>query len=127
VLAQDDDAAEDGFLQMSEIYNLKLDAEMVALSACQTARGKLVRGEGLISLSRAFLYAGARSVLGTLWSVADDPSPAKLMGKFYGYLQQGKSRGEALRLAKLALINGKSASHRHPFYWAAFVLMGSAR
>jgi CHAT domain-containing protein len=127
VLALDKNPAEDGFLQMSEIYNLKLNAELVTLSACQTAQGKLVRGEGLVSLGRAFLYAGAKSVLGTLWSVADDPSSAKLMGGFYDYLQQGKSRGAALRLAKLDLINGQSAPHRHPFYWAAFVLMGSER
>jgi len=127
VLALDENPAEDGFLQMSEIYNLKLNAELVALSACQTAQGKLVRGEGLVSLGRAFLYAGAKSVLGILWSVADDPASAKLMGGFYDYLQQGKSRGAALRLAKLDLINGRTAPHRHPFYWAAFVLMGSAR
>ena len=127
VLALDDEPAEDGFLQMHEIYKLNLNAELVVLSACQTSRGQLVRGEGLISLGRAFLYAGAKSVLGTLWSVADDPSSVKLMGKFYDYLQHGKTRGEALRQAKLDLINGKTAAHRHPFYWAGFVLMGSDR
>jgi len=123
VLAVDDDPAEDGFLLMNEIFNLKLQADLVVLSACQTGRGKLLRGEGLIGLSRAFFYAGARSLLASLWKV-DDQSTVELMVKFYEYLQQGKSKSEALCLAKRALIKGKIAAARHPHYWAPFVLLG---
>ena len=123
VLAIDDDPAEDGFLLMNEIFNLKLQADLVVLSACQTGRGKLLRGEGLIGLSRAFFYAGARSLLASLWAV-EDRTTAELMVKFYEYLRQGRSKSEALCLAKRALIKGKIAAARHPHFWAPFVLLG---
>ncbi|MFQ6094268.1 MAG: CHAT domain-containing protein, partial [bacterium] len=123
VLALDDDPAEDGFLQMREIFNLKFDADLVVLSACQTGRGKLVRGEGLIGLSRAFLYAGANSMLLSLWSV-NDRSTAELMESFYRSLQKGKEKSEALRTAKLDLLEGEIQALRHPYYWAPFILLG---
>ena len=122
VLTQDDDRTEDGFLQAAEIFNLDMNADLVVLSACQTGLGKMVRGEGMIGLTRAFIYAGSRSVLVSLWSVSD-VSTAKLMEKFYQNLIRGKQeKTEALRQAQLHMIANEESSH--PFYWAAFVLIG---
>ncbi len=124
VLSIDEDPAEDGFLQVQEIFDLKLNAQLVTLSACQTGRGKLVRGEGIIGFSQAFFYAGARSLLVSLWSVADQ-STSQLMGNFYRFLQEGYSISDALRLAKLKFIRNSNRSLRHPYYWAPFVLRGA--
>src|SRR6185369_12208084 len=99
--------------------------DLVTLSACDTGLGKEMGGEGLIGLTRAFQYAGARSVLASLWSVADD-STADLMRRFYTYLKQGKSKDEALRLAQVDLIRGPKATS-HPYHWAAFQLSGDWR
>ena len=115
----------DGFVRLTDIYNLdSLRAELVVLSACRTALGRQVRGEGVVGLSRAFLYAGASQVLVTLWSV-DDEASAEFMKYFYTAMLGPKkqSPSEALRSAELAL----SASKRwmgDPFYWAGFVLQG---
>ena len=98
---------EDGLLQTWEIFErLRTDAELVTLSACETGLGKDVEGEGLIGLTRAFLYAGAHSVLASLWSV-QDPSTAELMTRFYQQLAAGKSKDEALRLAQIDLMQLK--------------------
>jgi CHAT domain-containing protein len=123
LLAPDGTGEEDGFLQVSEIYGLRMDADLVVLSACQTARGILQRGEGVFGLSRIFFHAGARAVLSTLWPVSDKPS-AVFMKKFYRYLVEGLSKSEAVRLAKLDMIRSKYA---HPAYWAAYVLNGDYR
>jgi len=122
VLALDDDPQEDGFLQVRELYNLRLKADLVVLSACQTGMGKLERGEGILGLPRIFFYAGARSVILTLWRINDE-STAKFMNLFYRYLSEGNDKAQALRLAKLEMINSKFS---HPFYWAAFVLNGDS-
>lgn len=122
VLSLDDDPKEDGFLQVRELYNLRLKADLVVLSACQTGKGKLERGEGILGLPRIFFYAGARSVMLTLWRINDE-SAAKFMNLFYRYLSQGSDKAQALRLAKLDMINSKFS---HPFYWAAFVLNGDS-
>lgn len=121
-LAIDEDEIEDGFLQASEIVRLRLAAELVVLSACQTGRGYLEKGEGIMGLTRAFFYAGARSVLSTLWKISDRVT-AEFMDHFYASLSRGKGKGEALREAKLRLLESPYA---HPFYWAAFVLHGEA-
>lgn len=125
VLTLDNDPTEDGFLQMNEIFNLKLDADLVVLSACQTGRGKLLRGEGVIGMTRAFMYAGARSLLVSLWPVIDE-STANFMANFYSYMRQGQAKNEALRRAKLDWIKGEKRPLRHPYYWAPFVLMGNS-
>ncbi len=122
VLTLDDDPLEDGFLQVRELYNLRLNADLVVLSACQTAKGKLERGEGILGLPRIFFYAGARSVILTLWRI-NDKSTARFMSLFYRYLSKGNDKSQALRLAKLEMINSKFS---HPFYWAAFVLSGDS-
>jgi CHAT domain-containing protein/tetratricopeptide (TPR) repeat protein len=124
VLARAEDGPEDGFLQVREIYNLRLDADLVVLSACNTGRGRLVNGEGVVGLHRAFFYAGARSVLASLWSVNDRAS-SDLMSLFYYHLQKGQGKAEAMRAAKLKFL--KSASHAHPYYWAGFILQGEPK
>lgn len=125
VLTRDSISAEDGLLQSSEIFDLHLNANLVVLSACQTGLGRLVRGEGMIGLTRAFMYAGTPSVLASLWSVSD-MSTATLMGDFYSNLIPGKlDKADALRRAKLACIGENQFAH--PFYWASFVMIGDWR
>ncbi|NOT60764.1 MAG: CHAT domain-containing protein, partial [Acidobacteria bacterium] len=117
--------AQDGFLRLHEIYNLRLSAEVVVLSACQTALGKEIRGEGLIGLTRGFMYAGAPRVVASLWQV-DDLATAELMKRFYGgMLQQGLKPAAALRAAQLELF--RQRRYAAPFYWAAFGLQGDWR
>ena len=113
----------DGFLRTDEVFNLKLGSPLVMLSACETGLGKEKRGEGVMGLTRAFMYAGAPTVGVTLWSVADK-STADLMTDFYKrLLATGDTpSSSALREAQLAMINGKKYSA--PFYWAPFVLVG---
>ena len=113
---------DDGFLRTSEIFNLKLGAPLVVLSACESGLGKVKRGEGVIGLTRAFMYAGAPTVGVTLWSVADKPT-AELMTDFYRrLLGPTPSPSSAMREAQLAMISGKKYSA--PFYWAPFVVVG---
>ncbi len=113
---------DDGFLRTGEVFNLRLGAPLVMLSACESGLGKVKRGEGVTGLSRAFMYAGATTVGVTLWSVADKPT-AELMTDFYQrLLGPNPSPSEAIREAQLAMISGKKYSA--PFYWAPFVLVG---
>lgn len=112
----------DGFLRLHEIYHLRLAADLVVLSACQTALGKSVKGEGLIGLTRGFMFAGSKSVLATLWKV-DDEATGELMTHFYqGLLKDHLPPGAALRNAKVAL--WKQKRWRSPYFWAAFQLQG---
>ena len=115
---------EDGILRVNEIFNLELNADLVTLSACQTGLGKLVRGEGVIGLTRAFLYAGARRVTVSLWEV-NDMATADFMGIFYRKMQGGMSAVLALRQAKLAMLRSEVVAYRHPYFWAPFVVVGS--
>ncbi len=121
VLAQDSTLKEDGILYLGEIYNLNLNADLVVLSACETGLGKIARGEGLIGLTRGFLFAGAQNLLVSLWQV-NDASTAQLMIDFYRFMLDGKSKFAALRQAKLALIEN-DPKYADPFYWAPFVLI----
>jgi CHAT domain-containing protein len=124
-LVDEKGAPVDGFLRMHEIYNLKLPADLVVLSACQTALGREMRGEGLIGLTRGFLYAGARAVVASLWQV-DDESTAELMKRFYrAMLKENRRPADALRAAQLEMSRDKRWSA--PFYWAGFVLQGEWR
>jgi CHAT domain-containing protein len=114
-----------GFLRMHEIYNLRLPADLVVLSACQTALGREIRGEGLVGLTRGFMYAGARRVVASLWQV-DDESTAELMKHFYrGMLKEGRRPADALRTAQLRMSEDRRWSA--PFYWAGFVIQGDWR
>lgn len=121
VFALDADSS-DPVLYVPEIYNLKMDADLVTLSACKTGLGDVVRGEGIIGLTRALTYAGAQRTLVSLWPVADRAT-SDLMTKFYGYLLDGASYADALRLAKLELI--RIRQYAFPGDWASFVLIGS--
>ena len=143
MLTQVDKGEEDGFLTMSEVLGLRLNAELVTLSACGTGLGKQVKGEGVVGLSRAFMYAGTKSLLVSLWSVSSK-STEIFMTTFYNYLKQGKGKAAALRRAKQELRNsrfeielevsrgiavkGKTVKimmeGSHPYFWAPFVLIG---
>jgi len=113
---------QDGFMRLREIYNLSLPAELVMLSACQTGLGKEIRGEGLVGLTRGFMYAGAARVGTSLWKV-DDAATAELMSHFYqAVLREGKTPAAALRHAQMKMWPQKR--WRSPYYWAAFVLQG---
>lgn len=116
---------QDGFLRAHEVYNFNLPAELVVLSACETGLGKQVRGEGLIGLTRGFMYAGAARVLVTLWAVSDKGT-SELMARFYRNLLQNKMRpAAALRAAQIALWNEQR--WQAPYYWGPFVLQGEWR
>jgi CHAT domain-containing protein len=120
VLSPNENEADDGFLQAREICDLRIGAEMVVLSACQSGRGCLEKGEGPLGLSRAFFYAGAKSVVSSLWPISDR-STSILMGEFYSGLRRGLGKSMALRQAKLRMMR---SGFSHPFHWAAFVLSG---
>ncbi len=123
VLSLDDDLEEDGFLQAREICELRLNADLVVLSACQTGRGRLENGEGILGLPRMFFYAGARSTISSLWRISDR-STSSLMRDFYRLLAAGEGKARALREAKLKMLKSRLA---HPFYWAGFILHGDHR
>ncbi|HEX4945938.1 MAG TPA: CHAT domain-containing protein [Blastocatellia bacterium] len=113
---------QDGFLRAHELYKLRLPAEMVVLSACQTGLGKDVKGEGLMSLTRGFMYAGAARVVVSLWSV-NDKATAELMTRMYQkLLQEGQRPAAALRAAQVEMWRQKP--WQAPYYWAGFVLQG---
>ena len=113
---------DNGLLQAWEIFEqVRIDADLVTLSACRTAVGKEMSGEGVLGLTRAFQYAGARSVLASLWNVSDE-STGELMKRFYRHLRQGRSKDVALQLAQVEMIRRPALSH--PYRWAAFQLAG---
>jgi CHAT domain-containing protein len=112
---------QEGYLRLSDIYKLKLSADLVVLSSCESALGKDLESEGIIGLPRGFLYAGARSVIASLWKV-DDDATATLMKGLYSRMQRGESPSNALHGAQLDLLKGQRFSE--PYYWAAFVLEG---
>ncbi|MBP1691698.1 MAG: hypothetical protein H6Q32_1050, partial [Bacteroidetes bacterium] len=125
----------DGRLTVQEIYDLRLRADLVVLSACRTASGR-ISGDGLIGLTRAFFYAGTPSVIATLWDVADEPTHL-LLPAFYRNLNRLQDKGEALRAAQLQLLNALRRGQmkiaaatdtyvlpEHPAFWASFILLG---
>ena len=124
VLSLVNSGKEDGILRANEIFNLEMDADLVVLSACQTGLGKLVKGEGMIGLTRAFLYAGSARVLVSLWEV-NDRATADFMTLFYEKMKDGMSPGAALRSAKLAMIHSGAPAYQHPYFWTPFVLVGT--
>ncbi len=117
-----DGSPRDGFLRSHDIFNLKLSAELVVLSACRTALGREFRGEGLVSISRGFMYAGAPRVVGSLWA-SDDKATAELMARFYRKMLRDKLRpAAALRAAQIEML--KERRWQPPYYWAGFTLQG---
>jgi len=111
----------DGILYAKEIFDLDLNAELVVLSACETGIGKLEKGEGVISLTRGFLYNQMPNIVFSLWKI-NDKNACDLMTGFYSNILQGKSYASALRQAKLNMINNKETAY--PANWAAFSLIG---
>jgi CHAT domain-containing protein len=127
ILSRFDEAGrpQDGFLASYEIYNLNLPAELVVLSACQTGLGKEIKGEGLVGLTRGFMYAGASRIIVSMWNVSDKGT-ADLMSRLYrGMLRDGLRPTAALRAAQLELWRQKQ--WRSPYYWAGFVQQGEWR
>jgi CHAT domain-containing protein/Tfp pilus assembly protein PilF len=121
-LVDKDGRPQDGFLRLQDIYNLRLSAELVTLSACQTGLGKEIKGEGLIGLTRGFMYAGAPRVVASLWKV-DDRATDEMMKRFYrSMLKDGRPAGAALRAAQLEMSEQKRWAS--PYFWAGFVLHG---
>lgn len=118
-------AERNGFLSIPQVFGMSLAAELVVLSGCQTGKGKQIKGEGLIALTRAFMYAGSPRVVSTLWQVSDDAT-AELMGRFYrAMLGQGLRPGAALRAAQLSMM--ADARWNSPHHWAGFILSGEWR
>lgn len=113
---------QDGFLRLHDVYNLRFEADLVVLSACETALGKEIKGEGIIGLTRGFMYAGNSDVVASLWKV-DDRATTELMKRFYQkMLKENLRPADALRKAQISMIREKAA--QNPFYWAAFTLQG---
>lgn len=117
------DSAGYSLLHAAEIYGMTLPAELAVLSACKTGTGQFKRGEGLMSLAHAFRYAGCRAIVPSLWQV-EDQATQKIMDLFFRHLKKGKSKAEALRLAKLEFLQNASPIEAHPFLWSSFVLIG---
>lgn len=120
------DSIENEWLYTRELYNLSLNADMVVLSACETGIGKLQRGEGIISLARAFAYAGAKSIVTTLWQVKDK-STKDIMILFYQNLKKGKAKDDALHQAKLDYIKNQNGELALPYYWSGIIPIGDMR
>ena len=117
--------ARDGVLRLSDVFGLSLSAELVVLSGCETGLGRQMRGEGLVGLTRAFMYAGAPRVVSSLWKV-DDQATAQLMTRFYRHMLQGGDRpAAALRAAQLEM--SKDPRWASPYFWAGFVMQGDWR
>jgi len=113
-------------LYVSDLYNFKIDADLVTLSACETGVGELKRGEGFLGLARGFFYSGASSIASTLWKV-NDASSTQLMNLFYKYLAQGDSKGLALQKAKVEFLKDNSQNaRRHPYYWSGYIISGNS-
>lgn len=124
VFTQNQDSVEDGMLHAYELFNMDLNAELAVLSACNTGIGKIQKGEGVMSLGRAFSYAGCQSVVMSHWSV-DDKTTSLLMNSFYKYLADGATKNEAMRQAKLDFIQNTHGIETHPYYWGGFVVLGN--
>jgi len=116
----------DGFLTSPEILEMKISADLVVLSACETGCGRLVGGEGILGLSRALFYAGSTSIVASLWEV-DDAHTSRFMGRLYHHLARGAGKGHALALAKREAITCREGLMCHPYFWAPFVMLGDSR
>jgi CHAT domain-containing protein len=113
----------DNYITVYDIVNLNIQPDLVVLSACNSAQGEHVEGEGIIGLTRGFIEAGVRSLQSSLWSI-DDYSSSKIMQKMYDYLKKSESRPNALRLAKLDYINSSDKLRSHPYFWAGMIHIG---
>ncbi|MDH3711585.1 MAG: CHAT domain-containing protein, partial [Cyclobacteriaceae bacterium] len=124
VFNSENDTLNDGLLHTYELYNMKLNADLVVLSACNTGYGTLMKGEGLLSLGHSFAYAGCPNILMSKWPAADQPTN-ELMQYFYAQIKDGVPKDEALRQAKLQYLGTGDKITTHPVFWANFVLVGN--
>lgn len=125
IFSKSEELGEDGFLNMYELMNMDVGANLVVLSACNTGSGNFLKGEGIMNLARGFFYAGCQSVIMTLWAI-DDNSSSELIKNFYKYFTTGRSKTEALRLAKLDFLEHSSNIKTHPYFWAGYVNIGDS-
>ncbi len=123
IFSSKDTTSEDGLLHTYELYNLYLNANLAVLSACNTGTGKLIHGEGIMSLARGFMYAGCPGIVMSLWPV-DDKSTSGIMSEFYSGISEGLNKETALRTAKLNYLKNAGDIKSAPYYWAGFVLIG---
>jgi CHAT domain-containing protein len=114
----------DGFLKLQDVYDMKLRADLVVLSGCETGLVEEINGEGLVGLTRGFMYAGASRVVASLWSISD-LATATLMAEFYKSMENGVRPAAALRAAQIQM--WKQQQWRSPYYWAAFQIQGEWR
>lgn len=120
----DPETRQEGFLTMADVFQLKLNADLVTLSACNTGMGKVLRSEGIVGLTRAFMYAGTPAAVVNLWAV-ESRSAIRVTTGFYQNLKNGKSRAESLQAAKRLLISGEAGElFAHPFFWAPTIIFG---
>ncbi len=126
IFSMEENSENDGFLNTFEIYNLQLNCRMAVLSSCNSGSGKLRNGEGVMSLARAFMYAGCPSIVMTLWTVNDN-SGEKLMTRFYYYLKKHKSKAESLQKAKIDILHNSDQLHSHPYFWANYIVIGNKK
>ncbi len=119
----DKNSTDDGYLNTYEIYNMKLNARLAVLSACETGTGKLQKGEGVMSMARGFIFAGCPSIVMTLWQI-EDKSGVQIMEDFYNYLSKGKRKDIALRMAKLKHLENSDPLTAHPHFWLGYVCIG---
>jgi CHAT domain-containing protein len=118
-----EDTIENELLYVSDLYNMKLNADLVVLSACETGIGKMARGEGIISLARGFSYAGAKSIFTTLWSV-NDQATATMVLLFYQNIQKAQAKDLALQNAKIEFLENANNEAAHPFFWSPYIIIG---
>jgi len=123
IFTQENDTVEDNYLNAYELYNMKLNAKLAVLSACNTGYGELKRGEGVMSMARAFAYAGCPSLVMSLWSVPSDETAA-IMTVFHNELKKGVPKNQALRTAKKTYLKTAITERQHPFFWAGFISIG---
>lgn len=126
LLFSNTDKGEDGSLHIFELYNLQLGAELAVLSACDTGSGRIVNGEGILSLGRAFKYAGVNSLLLSRTQISDPVTP-EIMAVFYSYLKEGRSKTQSLRLAKLEFLKNTDNIFSSPHYWSNYFILGNAK
>jgi CHAT domain-containing protein/tetratricopeptide (TPR) repeat protein len=118
------DSANDGFLNTYEVYGIPLKARMVVLSSCNTGRGQLHSGEGILSLARGFIYSGSQAVLMSMWEV-EDRSGTEVIEDFYRYLRSGSDKSDALRRSRLDYLRNSDMLGSHPYFWASIVIYGN--
>jgi CHAT domain-containing protein/tetratricopeptide (TPR) repeat protein len=123
IFSDSGDGTDDGMLNTYEVYSVPVNAMMVVLSSCNTGVGKLVSGEGILSLARGFLYAGSRSVVMSMWAVEDN-SASQVVGSFYKNMRSGQTKSTALRSARLKFLRTASQGGSHPYFWSSMVIFG---